>query len=132
MLLRPEGLPQKGLYRSRCPRFAHEPVDTRFLLIIRGQSQSRLRRSFALPAYFVDISEKRDFFGRVRLRPNRNRRTKFDVRDFAHEAGDTRFLLIIPGQPQSRLRRSFALPTNFVHIRKLTKGFNQGFHRRMI
>jgi hypothetical protein len=30
---------------------------------------------------------KATFFGRVRLRPNRNRRASFDLRGFAHEPG---------------------------------------------
>jgi hypothetical protein len=73
--------------------------------------------SFALPTNLVHISARRDFLvGRVRLRPNRNRRANFDVRGFAHERSDTRLLLKISDQPRSRLRRSFALPTNFVHI----------------
>src|SRR5277367_5204736 len=62
-----------------------------FLLIIPGQPQSRLRRSFALPTNFVHFSGRQDFFGRVRLRPNRNLRAKFDVGGFALEPGDTRF-----------------------------------------
>jgi hypothetical protein len=44
---------------------------------------------FALPINFAQISERRDFLGRVRLRPNRNRRAKFDVRGFSHEPRDT-------------------------------------------
>jgi hypothetical protein len=46
----------------------NQPRGTRFLLKIQPQPRSLLRRSFALPTNLRQIWQRRDSFGRVRLR----------------------------------------------------------------
>jgi hypothetical protein len=98
----------------RCHFLVWRSSKMHFHLILNAKIHRREKNHKYFSHFVTKVEHFCNASGRVRLRPNRNRRPTFDVRGFAHESRGTRFLLKIPGQPQSLLRRSFALPSNLL------------------